>query len=88
MLDRFIERWSGPTLLAAGAIGILLSLGGAFDLLPPPLSVPAADFRRTLTPHPVTFVAQMLGYGGMFLVTIGATITRHFRRERQAARTA
>lgn len=39
MLDKFIERWSGYTLIIIGLVAISASVAGYFYLLPPPFSM-------------------------------------------------
>lgn len=83
MLDTFIERWCGPLLLAAGMVALGYAAYGI--LTTPPLTLPAEG--------PITIVYGqrdprdrflIWGAGGLALVSIGARLIRHFRRERQS----
>jgi hypothetical protein len=82
MLDRFIKRWSGVTLIGLGVIAIGLAVAGYYRLLPPPFSLPAR-LDDVIGPTRLTFTAQVLALLGLLLMAWGAALIRHFRRERE-----
>ena len=88
VLDKFIERWSGYTLLILGVLAIAASAAGYFYLLPPPFSMrPELAHVIVIGPRRWTILSQLLGYDGMFFVLSGSSVLAHFRRERRAENT-
>ncbi len=87
MLDRFIERWLGPLLLALGTVGLMAAaaLGMGWFAAPAEPLPPGVDVvvylgpRRALYSDP-RFVALLASV----CLSVGYQLTRHFRRERAA----
>jgi hypothetical protein len=89
VLDEFIERWSGYTLIIIGVVAIAASAAGYFYLLPPPFSM------RPELAHVIviggskrwTIMSQMLGYGGLFCLWGGGYTIAYFRQDWRAENT-
>jgi len=89
VLDEFIERWSGYTLIALGVVGVLVSVAGYFFLLPPPFSM-RPERAQTIVlggEERWTFLSQMLWYDGILFILSGARIIAYFRRDWRAENT-
>ena len=88
MLDEYIERWSGYTLIGIGLAAIAVSAAGYFYLLPPPFSMrpePAHVFM--IGPARWTFASQMFGLCGLLCIIWGRGINAYFRRDWRAENT-
>lgn len=89
MLDAFIERWSGYTLILIGVVAIAASAAGYFYLLPPPFSM-RPELAHIIViggPERWTITSQILGYGGLLCIWAGAYISAYFRRDWRAENT-
>ena len=72
MLDEFIERWSGNTLIALGVVAVAVSVAGYVSLLPPPFSRrPELAHVITIGTSRWTFPSQMFGLCGMLCIIWG-----------------
>jgi len=83
VLDEFIERWSGYTLITLGVVGVAVSAAGYFSLLPPPFSL-RPELAHVFVIDPPgrwTFTAQMFGGFGILCVIWGSSIVAYFHRD-------
>ena len=89
MLDEFIERWSGYTMIIIGVAAIAVSAAGYFYLLPPPFSMqPELVHVIVIGRSPRwTFLSEMLGYDGILFILSGARTIAYFRRDWRAENT-
>jgi len=89
VLDEFIERWSGYTLIAIGVIAIAVSAAGYFYLLPPPFSMHPERARTIVLggEERWTIMSQMFLYLGLFCLWGGVYSIRYFRRDWKAENT-
>lgn len=88
MLDAFIERWSGYTLIIIGVVAVAVSAGGYFYLLPPPFSM-RPELAHVVEREALrwTFTSQMLGGCGLLCIIWGRGILGYFRRDWRAENT-
>lgn len=84
LLDTFIERWLGRTLIVLGLIAMGFAVAGYYQLLPRPFSRPHR-FDNAFGMPRLTFAAQTLGIAGLAAVACGAKLVRYFRRELEEA---
>ena len=83
MLDTFIERWCGPLLVALGIVALSYAVYGF--LTTPPLTIPAEGPVKIIYGQRDPREQFLIwGTGGVALLSVGARLVRHFRRERLA----
>lgn len=83
MLDTFIERWSGPLLVALGIVALSYAVYGVVTT--PGLAIPAEGPVRIIYGQRDPREQFLIwGAAGVALLMIGARLGRHFRRERQS----
>jgi hypothetical protein len=90
MLDRFIERWLGPLLIASGGLGLLAACALALGwLAPPPTPPPGGGMRIILGPRGALYEQpDLVAAVASLCLVVGVHLTRHFRRERARSRVA